>query len=71
MSEKAELICRMMVELGAEFERLADEATKQQRPELLDPEKIDEIAIACEDARLIANAAKALVIRADVNLPIE
>jgi|GEM_PF-5426749 len=32
MSERAELICRLMVELGAEFEGLVEATMRQQRP---------------------------------------
>ena len=67
MSERAELICRMMVELGVEFERLAEATTRQQRPEQLNAEKIFEIATACEGALRVSIAAAALVGRTDVN----
>lgn len=57
MSERAELICRMMVELGAEFETLADATTRQQRPEQLDAEAINAIAIRARETASIAEAA--------------
>lgn len=53
MSERAELICRLMVELGAEFEGLAEATTRQQRPEHLDADVISAIAFrACETASI-------------------
>ena len=58
MSERAELICRMMVELGAVFEDLAEATTRQQRPEQLDAEAISAIA---DHARVAASIAEAAV----------
>lgn len=71
MSERAELICRMMVDLGAEFERLAEATTHQQRPELLDAEAIGDIAAHAREASLIAEAAFALAKRGAFILGIE
>ena len=67
MTERTELICRMMVELCAEFERLAEATMRQQRPERLNAENIVEIASVCEGALQIAHAAKFLAMRTDVN----
>lgn len=67
MSDRAELICRMMVELGAEFERLAEATTRQQRPARLNAKNITDIASACEGTLQMAKAAKFLAMRTDVN----
>lgn len=60
MSERAELICRMMVELGAEFERLAEAAIRQQRPEHLDAVTLRAIVKCACEAAAIAEAASML-----------
>lgn len=60
MSERAELICRLMVELGAEFEGLAEATTGQQRPEYLDADAINMIATRAREAASIAEAAALL-----------
>ena len=62
MSERAELICRMMVELGAEFERLAEATTRQQRPPQLD---VDQISAVAERAREAASIAAAVFVLAN------
>lgn len=60
MSERAELICRMMVELGAELESLAEATTRQQRPEQLDAEEINAIAVRARETASIAEAVFSL-----------
>ena len=57
MSERAELICRLMVELGAAFEGLAEATTRQQRPEHLDADAINMIATRAWEAASIAETA--------------
>lgn len=57
MSERGELICRMMVEIGAEFEGLAGATTRQQRPEQLDADAISAIATRVRETVSIAEAA--------------
>ena len=63
MSERAELICRMMVELGAVFEDLAEATTHQQRPEHIDVDAISAIASCAREAASIAEAASLLACR--------
>ena len=60
MSERVELICRLMVELGAEFEGLAEGTMRQQRPEQLDAGAINAIAIRARGVVSIAEAASLL-----------
>jgi|GEM_PF-5332106 len=60
MSERAELICRLMVELGAEFEGLVEATMRQQRPEQLDADAVGAIAIRAREAAAIAEAASLL-----------
>jgi hypothetical protein len=64
MSERAELICRLMVELGAEFEGFAEATTRQQRTEQLDANSISAIA---NHARVAASIAEVAVLLAEAS----
>ena len=71
MSERAELMCRLMVEPGAAFERLAEATTRQQRPDHLDGDTISAIAVQAREAAFIAEAALLLANRSWLGLTLE
>lgn len=61
MNDRAELVARLMAELTARFEDLAQAASDRQVPSQIDEEALAQIAQAASDAARIAEAAHLLV----------